>query len=100
MRDAAMEALSFAKDRKREDVDRDRMLLHSLVRCIEIVGEAAAGVSDWCRETHPDIAWPDIVAMRNRLIHGYFDIDADRVWDTVQDDLPPLVNALNMILGK
>jgi len=76
------------------------MLVHSLVRCIEIVGEAAAVVSAEGRRKLPDLPWADIVAMRNRLIHGYFQIDLDRVWDTVTDDLPPLITALREALGE
>lgn len=94
MLDAAREAISFAEGRERADLDSDRMLLHSLVRCIEIIGEAATRVSTEQRQQFDDIPWQDVVSMRNRLIHGYFDVDPDRVWDTVVDDLPPLIGAL------
>jgi uncharacterized protein with HEPN domain len=94
MLDAAREAMEFARGRRRQDLDRDRMLALTLVKCIEIVGEAAAQVSPEGRAACPRLPWPDMIAMRNRLIHGYFDIDLDRVWDTVKDDLPPLVNEL------
>ena len=76
------------------------MLVHSLVRCIEIVGEAASQVTKETQRQLPDIPWPSMVAMRNRLIHAYFDIDLDRVWDTVIDDLPPLIAALDAILPE
>jgi uncharacterized protein with HEPN domain len=70
------------------------MLLLSLVKCIEIVGEAASRASPEMREALPELPWPDIVGMRNRLIHAYFDVDHDRVWDTVHQDLPGLITAL------
>lgn len=70
------------------------MLALSLVRCIEIIGEAASRVSGETRMLVPQIPWPDLVGMRNRLVHAYFDIDLDRVWDTVLDDLPPLIAQL------
>jgi uncharacterized protein with HEPN domain len=57
-------------------------------------------VSQEIREQHSTIPWTDIVSMRNRLIHAYFDIDLDRVWDTVTDDLPPLIAALEEILSE
>jgi uncharacterized protein with HEPN domain len=98
MMDAAQEALTFSRDRSRSDLDQDRMLVHSLVRCIEIIGEAASQVTKETQRQLPDIPWPSMVAMRNRLIHAYFDIDLDRVWDTVTDDLPPLIAVLNDIL--
>jgi len=97
--DAAREAQSYIAGKKRLDLDRDRMLVHSLVRCIEIIGEAASKVSSQSRSEIPQIPWTDVVSMRNRLIHAYFDINMDSVWDTVVDDLPPLVAALENIVA-
>ncbi len=100
MMDAAKEALAFSCNRARSDLDQDRMLVHSLVRCLEIIGEAAAQVTKETQRHLPDIPWPSMVAMRNRLIHAYFDIDLDRVWDTIIDDLPPLIATLDRILPE
>jgi len=100
MLEAAREALSFAQGRTRQDLDTDRMLTFSLVKAIEILGEAAARTSDDLRNQYPSIPWPQITAMRNRLIHAYFDINLDRIWDTVTDDLPPLVADLEQIISK
>lgn len=75
------------------------MLARALVNCIEIVGEAAARTSDETQLQYPQIPWRDIIGMRNRLIHGYFDIDLDRVWDTVVDDLPSLIDELEDLLS-
>ncbi|MEK9662499.1 MAG: HepT-like ribonuclease domain-containing protein, partial [Alphaproteobacteria bacterium] len=72
----------FIANRKRKDLDSDRMLLFALVRAVEIIGEAAARVSDETRAGLPDIPWQQIVSMRNRLIHAYFDIDRDVLWIT------------------
>lgn len=98
MLDAAEDALSFAVGTEREDLDKDRMLALALVRSIEIIGEAGARVSAEGRAEAPQIPWVEIVAMRNRLIHAYFDVDLDIVWETVQNDLPPLVATLKSIL--
>lgn len=76
------------------------MIAHSLVRCIEIVGEAASKVSEGGRKECPAIPWAEIVGMRNRLIHAYFEMDLDRVWDTVAQDLPALIEALGKALGR
>ena len=89
--DSAREAISFTTGHSRADLDANRMLALSLVKCIEIVGEAAARVGEETRQQVPEIPWQDIVGMRNRLIHAYFDIDLDRVWDTVMVDLPALI---------
>ncbi len=98
MRDAAREAIGFAAGRTRSDLDADRQLLLSIVKDVEIVGEAASRVSADLRGLHPELPWAAIVAMRNRLIHAYFDIDRDIVWDTVTADLPPLLAAVETML--
>ncbi len=98
MLDAAKEAMDFAKAHGRSDLNTNRMLTLALVKSIEIVGEAASKLGPELRAQYPDIPWQDIVGMRNRLIHAYFDVDLDRVWDTVTDDLPPLTAALDAIL--
>ena len=64
------------------------------------MGEAAGRVSAAARVEWPEIPWQDIVAMRHRLIHGYFDIDLDIVWNTVRDDLPPLAEQLEKALAS
>jgi uncharacterized protein with HEPN domain len=74
------------------------MLNLSLVRLLEIIGEAVTGISDELKETHPHIPWHQMTAMRNRLIHGYFDINLDVVWQTVKEDLPSLIKQINRIL--
>jgi uncharacterized protein with HEPN domain len=94
MLQSAREAVGYAKGRTREDLENDRPLVHSLVRCLEIVGEAANYVSREFREMNPQIAWFDMIGMRNRLIHAYFDVDLDIVWKTVKEELPPLIAEL------
>ena len=78
---------------------RDRVLTLALVKCIEIIGEAASKVGIDTRTSHTEIPWADIVGMRHRLIHAYFDIDFDRVCDTITTDLPPLIAELEEILA-
>jgi uncharacterized protein with HEPN domain len=99
MLDAAREAAALAKGRTRSDLDTDRALALALVKCLEMLGEAAARTSPAGRALAPGLPWPEIVGMRNRLIHAYFEIDYDRVWDTVETDLPPLLQALETALG-
>ena len=99
MVDAAKEAFSFVAGRERGDLEKSRMLTLSLLKSIEIIGEAASKVTVETRNRHKEIPWEAIVAMRNRLIHGYFDVDLDRVWDTVKEDLPELVRTLEGIIN-
>ena len=75
------------------------MLLLSLVKAIEIVGEAATKMTSATLDKYPDIPWADVIGMRHRLIHAYFDINLDIVWQTVTHDLPPLVKKLERILA-
>jgi uncharacterized protein with HEPN domain len=100
MLDAAREAIAFTQNQTRAMLDSDRMLTLSLVKSIEIIGEAAARVSRECQERYPAIPWASIIAMRNRLIHAYFDVDLDRVWDTITTDLPPLIAELERIVSS
>ena len=79
-------------------MDADEKLTLALVRLIEVLGEAAKGVSQTFRETHPEISWREIAGTRDRLIHGYFDVDLNIVWQIVTKDLPALILQLEKIL--
>src|SRR5271156_520377 len=94
MLDHAKEAVCMAQDRVRSDLDSDRKLNLSLVRLLEIVGEAAARVPADERKLSPDIPWPEVIGLRNRLIHGYDSVDFDILWEIVSHDLPVLISAL------
>lgn len=100
MLEAAKEAIAFSQGRSRDDLFGNRMLLHSLVRSIEIVGEAAVHVSAELKDRTPGVPWHDLTGMRNRLIHAYFDIDPDIIWSTTTVDLPPLIELLNGLLEE
>lgn len=100
MLDATKEALSFAEGRSRGDLDNDRMLALSLIKDLEILGEAASKVTDDFRSQHRQIPWEIIVKMRHRLIHGYFNIDLDVVWETVTGELPKILTFLEKIVSK
>lgn len=97
--DAAQEAVAFTRNRKREDLDTDRMLNLSLVRLLEIIGEAREIPQEF-RQAHPELAWKKMAATRDRLIHGYFDVNLDVVWETINKDLPPLISQLEKILAS
>lgn len=94
MLDAAHEAMGFVQGRTRADLQNDRMLVLSLVKDIEIIGEAAYQVSEITRNQLSGIPWDDIIGMRHRLVHAYFDINLDILWRTAQEDLPALIAAL------
>ncbi|MBN1595141.1 DUF86 domain-containing protein [candidate division FCPU426 bacterium] len=97
MLESAREAVGFVKNRSRADLEKDRLLALGLLKSIEILGEAAARVSGETCEQYPHIPWTEIIAMRNRLVHVYFDIDLDQVWQTAMTDLPEIITQLEKI---
>lgn len=98
MRDAAREAVSFCKGKTRADLERDRSLALSLVKLIEITGEAANQVSTGFQKQNPQIPWREVIATRHRLIHGYDSIDFDIVWQVVTENFPPLIIELKRLV--
>lgn len=100
MLEAAREAVRFARGRTRKDLSDDRMLALAVVKAIEILGEAATKVSPETREACRRLPWDDIVGMRHRLIHAYFDINLDIVWRTLQGDIPALIVAIENVLSS
>jgi uncharacterized protein with HEPN domain len=99
MLDAALEIQQYVQSSARQDLDRDRKLVHSLVRLLEIIGEAATQVSEELRRNVPGIPWSVIVGMRNRLIHAYFSINLNVVWSTSTEDIPLLITEIKKILS-
>lgn len=100
MLDYAREAVALLRDRKRADLDSERALGLAILRCLEIVGEAASRVPGDIQRRYPNIPWPQIIGMRNRLVHGYDIVDYDIVWSTVTQDLPPLIAELEKIFSS
>lgn len=82
--------------KKRKDLDKNRTVLSAIVRELEIIGEAANSIPDTFKKKHTEISWKQMIAMRNRLIHAYFDVDHDIVWITTKDYLP--IPQLEMLL--
>ena len=100
MLDRARQAVAMVRGRTRADLDTDLQLNLSLVRLLEIIGEAAGRVSKEARARYPGIPWPNMIGLRNRLIHGYDRVDFDIVWEIVTRDLPPLVDELERIVPE
>lgn len=100
MIEAAESAARFISGRDRDDLDRDEMLLFAVVRAIEIIGEAASKISPETRAAAPDVPWRAITSMRNRLIHGYSEIDSEIVWSTATAELPALLPLLRALISS
>ena len=100
MRDHIAEAIEMTKDQRRSDLNTDRKLNLALVRLVEIVGEAANRVSSEIQAQCSAIPWAQIVGLRNRLIHGYDEVDFDILWQIIKNDLPPLIKQLDGLIDK
>lgn len=98
--DAAQRAVRHTKGKKRSDLDRDDLLGLALIRLLEISGEAAWGISEKLRDRYPEIEWRQMANMRNRLIHGNFEVNNDLVWETVITELPPLIARIKAVIKK
>jgi len=98
MVEAVQEILEFTQGGILQSIVADRPLQHLIVRDLEILGEAASRISPQYRQEHPEIPWRDMIDLRNRLIHAYFDLNPDVIWKTVQQDLPKLLPVLKIIL--
>jgi uncharacterized protein with HEPN domain len=100
MLEAAREAMEAIKGRSRGDLAKNHIWTLGLVKCIEIIGEAAARLSAETKTKYPQIPWTQIIAMRNRLVHVYFEVDLEQVWKALAEDLPPLVEQLEKVLDE
>ena len=95
---ATRKALRFVEGVDWPAFQQNEMLQYAVVRPLEIVGEAARGVSKEMRESHPEVPWEKLIGMRNRLVHEYFRVDVETVWRTIQDDLPQLVRCIEPLV--
>ena len=95
----ASEAVEITKGKTRQDLDRDRLLNLAITRLVEMLGEAANRVPEAIRTQYPDLPWFQMIAARNRLIHGYDSVDFDILWAIIKNDLPILIARLKEILG-
>jgi uncharacterized protein with HEPN domain len=93
-------ATTASTGRSRAHLDDDPVLAAALERFVEVMGEAASRLSEETRNANPQVRWREIIALRNRLVHGYFAVDHDVLWNIVQDDIPKLIIALENILDQ
>ncbi len=98
MLDAARKTQIFVNNATRQTLDSNDMLVFALVHAIAIIGEAAARVSEQGRAACPQIPWAAVIGMRNRLIHAYFDVNLNILWDTVIKSIPELITELEKLL--
>ena len=94
------EAVEFLENKDRDQLDQDRVLNLALTRLIEIIGETARRVPIDIQTSHPELPWQQMIGARNRLIHGYDNVDFDILWVIIKQDLPILISQLERILKE
>ena len=100
IRDAIELIFEYTEDLNKTSFNLKDMIQDAVIRRIEIIGEAAKNVSIDFREKYPDIHWKIIAGMRDKLIHGYFKVDVERVWNVIVKDIPALKKQIEDIIDK
>ncbi|MCY3825824.1 MAG: DUF86 domain-containing protein [Candidatus Dadabacteria bacterium] len=95
---AAQDVEEFTSDLTFQQFLHSRLHQHAILKIIEIIGEAATHVGKETRKANSQIPWQSITSMRNRLVHGYFDVDLDRVWETAQRDISQLIELVKPLV--
>ncbi|MGQ3683459.1 MAG: HepT-like ribonuclease domain-containing protein [Candidatus Loosdrechtia sp.] len=97
--ESLMDIRAFTKGMTYENFINDRKTVKAVVRCLEIIGEAANKIPKHIREIYSEIPWEEIIGMRNKLIHEYFGLDLSIIWQTKEDDLLLLENTVQRMLS-
>ena len=90
----------FTTGQTRESFSADKKTIKAVVRSLEVIGEAAGKLPQHIRDGYPEISWQEIIGMRNRLIHEYFGVDLDIIWQSIKEDLEPLDKMVRKIIAE
>ena len=95
---AARRVLKYAQGLDFQRFEDDEVLQDAILRRIQIIGEAARKISEEFKEAHPEIPWFEIIGMRHRLIHEYFRVITEKVWEVIEKDIPSLIALLELLV--
>ncbi len=98
--DAIRRIEGYKRGMKRQDFMGNHLVQDGTIRQLEVIGEAAKRLTNEFIEGHPSVPWRDMAGMRDKLIHGYFGVDLDAVWETVERDIPRLKNEIGGIVRR
>jgi len=98
MLDAIQQIQSYTTGMDKDSFTKDRKTQDAVVRNLEIIGEASGRLPDSFREEYSDIPWTLVRGLRNRIVHAYFGVDLQLIWEVIQDDLPTLRSQLSKLL--
>ena len=96
----AIDKIAAYTRKGREEFEGSELVQVWIVHQIQVVGEAARGLSENLRDQHPEVPWSDVIGMRNILVHEYFGIDLQEVWDTAVNDIPRLRPLIELALSS
>ncbi|HSK19238.1 MAG TPA: HepT-like ribonuclease domain-containing protein [Longimicrobiales bacterium] len=99
MLDTARRLHGLARGRSRPDLDTDDVLVLAMLHLIQRLGETASRLSAEFRAAHPEFPWGEMIAMRNRIVHAYGDLDPDIVWHVATDDIEAVIAALERAIA-
>ena len=97
--DAIAKIENFTEEMDEAQFVADEKTVFAVIRALEIIGEATKNIPPSVRERYPQVPWRDVAGMRDKLTHGYFGVNLNRVWQTVKNDLFPLQDAVTKILS-
>ena len=98
MLQAARKAAAFAADLTYPQFQESDLHQNAIVKVLEVIGEAASRITTDTHRAHPQIPWSQIIGLRNRVVHGYFDVDLELIWQIVHQDIPILIDQLQDLL--
>lgn len=90
--------ISITTNLSEDKFSTDQTLQRAFVRSLEIIGEASKNLSPEFKDKHPKIDWKSMIGMRDRLIHGYFGVDYQIVWDVISNEIPPLKHQIEKLI--